>query len=567
MSGYILVIAEDAVLPRLLPLFRSSETITRPLGLGRSLVCVSDAASSRATSIFQGYAIDHERERMIFAGAADADLPDPTAPLEGRYVTARVTDTEVTCGTDSYGFVPMVWFSDPRITAISDSYFSLITIRRALALPRTPHVETIRGRMWLNSMGAQQMGRETYCREIRYATPGTTLHVDTIRGTTTERPCDLRAFYTRVFDTHAEAVRESAERMVRTIKTYAASGGLTTLGLSGGTDSRLCLAAALAADIGESLQISCTNNATRSNKIRDYAVAVELSERFGFPLNSSRTDINGTLQRNDLLRGWASASMGIYDALYMPQHFRERDVAVFAIGGQGAEISKGNYGWRTLAAINMPPEALAQSQRALAAIGVDPDDPWGSEWHYLAFRNAIHGGRGILSSDYLARPAAQIPLIGLSRSPLNDLPAPRKASPSIILDTLITLNPDLAMQPYDDPRKQPTAAYVSERLQRLGGHVPVIALEPYTCVGMPRSSNGTLGTHTDLADAAGFTGDLDPKTLLPLADQPRRQARELIPEDVHQRIEALDPSSTARIGAASREGVALGKLIALGTLL
>lgn len=567
MSGYVLVIADESRLHPIISLFHDQETRRTPLPGDLTLLHVSDSAAVRATSIFQGYAIDHDQETMVFAGSDDDHLPDPARPVEGSYFTARITDSHIRCGADSYGFVPMVWFSEAGITAVSDSYLSLIAIRRALGLPRTPHVETIRGRMWLNSMSMQQLGRETYCAEIRCATPGTELRFDLRSGTLEELPCDLRAFYTGAFESHAEAIAESTTRMVRTFKTYAEAGGLVTLGMSGGTDSRVCLAAALAADIGDALHISCTNNATRAHDVKDYAVAVALSEEFSFPLNRSNSLINGTLRENDVLAGWAATSMGVYDALYSPAKFRRRKVPVFAVGGQGAEISKGNFGWRQLSSITMPPESLDQCHRVLEAIGIGRDDRWGSEWHYIAFRNALHGGRGILSSDYIARPAAQIPLIGLSRSPLNELPAPRKNAPSVIVDTLIKLNPELALRPFDNPQKDISHAYATERLERLGGPLEVDSLTAYRTFGTPVPPWGMLSSQLELAREAGFTGSLDARTLVPLIEAPMEEFSTLISDDVRERILGLSPTSVARVPASSREGGALGKLLALTTLL
>lgn len=567
MSGYALLAGDDAKVLRAAQLFAAQETTTIPLAPGVSLLYVTNSGSALEGVLFQGYAIDHEREAMIFDGAAPDELPDPSQPVEGSYFTARFDAQTLRAGADSYGFVPMVWFSDPGIAAISDSYHTLISIRRSLNLPRTPDLETIRGRMWLNSMSLQQMGQETFCQEIRYATPGAQLTLSIPDGTLREAPLNLQDFYSESFADHAEAVMMSVTRMVRTFKTYAASGSLTTLGLSGGTDSRVCLAAALAADVGGALHVASANKKTRLNDNQDYAVAVALSEQFGFPLNKPNSQVQGMLSSNDLLAGWAATGMGVYDALYMPAQFRHRPVPVFAVGGQGAEISKGNFGWRPLSAINMPREALDQAGRTLERIGIPADHKWGSEWHYIAFRNALHGGRATLSSDYVARPAAQIPLIGLSRSPLNDMPAPRKAAPSVVLDSLIALSPEMALAPFDDPRKNVLPEYVDQRLQRLGGPLDSKGLAPYSVHGTPQPAKGTLASQIDLARAAGFEGDLDAATLVPLTREPMAHFKEVLADSLVEKVEELNVKSRARIGAASREAGALGKIIALTTVI
>ncbi|GEK79694.1 hypothetical protein [Agrococcus baldri] len=562
MSGYVLVVTDSEQASKLTALFRAEETTTLPLEDGRTLVYVTNSGAISDGVIFQGYGIDHHAERMTFAGASSGRTPDAATPLEGSYFTARIGAQQIRCGADVYGFVPMVWTSGQTLTAVSDSYLTLIAMRRSLGLPCTPDEETIRGRMWLNSMSLQQLGRETYCREIRYATPGTELRIGLSSGSVEERPLNLVDYYTGGFDSHADAVTVAASRMVRTFKTYAETGGLTTLGLSGGTDSRVCLAAALAADMDESLHV-----ATRNNGSADYPIAVSLSERFGFPLNKQDPRVRGTVEKIDDAASWAGTSIGLYDALYTPPGFSRRELPVFSVGGQGAEISKGNFGWRPVTDIGMPTEGMDQSLRALKVIGADPDDRWGSEWHYLAFRNAIHGGRATLSSEYVARPAAQIPLIGLSRSALNDLPAPRKGAPSIVLDMLIKLSPELASLPFDDQRKNASAEYIAARLDRVGGPLDYAALSPYAIAGSGRSSHGILGSHLDIAKAAGFTGNLDPTSLMPRVDVPFRHFHELVPEVVRGWLDAINPSSVKRFGAAAREAGAVGKLLGLTTVM
>ncbi|MGJ5723413.1 hypothetical protein ACSBQT_03450 [Brevibacterium sp. H602] len=566
MSGYVLAVGDESRIRRVSQLFVPEETDILALGSGMSLLYVSNSGYVSNGAIFQGYGIDHIRAAMVFAGAPSSELPEPSHPIEGSYFTARFSAAEVRVGADSYGFVPMCWFNDGGVSAVSDSYLTLIMMRQELGFSRTPNSETILGRMWLNSMSLQQMGRETFCEEIRYATPATELVIDGRNGDLEEYPMDLSEFYRGSFADHADAVNESAVRMVRTFKTYAASESLTTLGLSGGTDSRVCLAAALAADMQDNLHIASTNKKTRLNDNQDYAVAVALSEKFGFSLNQPSSNVQGSLTSNDLLAGWAATGMGLYDALYMPAKFRHRPIPVFAVGGQGAEISKGNFGWRPLEAINMPPEALAQAARALEAMGISREHKWGSEWHYIGFRNAIHGGRSTLSSDYVARPAAQIPLIGLSRSGENELPAPGKTSPSVVLDLLIKLNPGMATAPFDDVRKNVSEHYVEKRLDELGGPIEADHLSPYVQYGTPQPAKGTCISQTELARSAGYEGNLDPSTLLPLAYAGVKDFRDVVPESIIEKIDGLNSGSRTRIGAATREAGALGKLIALGTV-
>lgn len=455
----------------------------------------------------------------------------------------------------------MVWFTAPKISAVSDSFLSLIALRREFGLPCTPNEDTIRGRMWLNSMSYQQLGYQTYCTEIQFCTPGTELTFSFDTGVMKDTPLNLFEYFQGSVTSHAQAVRESASRMVQTMQAYATTGGITTLGLSGGTDSRVCLAAALAADMGDRLHVASKDNGTN-----DFEVAVELSKSFGFTLNSSRPEVHGTLLRRDGATTWAAGSLGIYDALYATDRFRKVEHPVFAVAGQGAEAAKGNFGWRQITSIGMPPEGLTQSQQALESIGCDSSNKWGSEWHYLAFRNGIHAGRGTQNAEYLPRPAAQIPLIGLSRSALNQFPTPRKHQPNIVLDTLIVLNPGLAAHRFDDPVKNASKSFIDERLQILGGQIDARQLEPYRVLGTPMPSPGYSRTLLNIAASMGFTGSLSGKNLAPFVQESLTRFEPLISDSVRNGASKVSLESSETLRAGKRDTSAIGKLVALSIL-
>src|SRR5699024_6397941 len=137
----------------------------------------------------------------------------------------------------------------------------------------------------------------------------------------------------------------------------------------------------------------------------------------------------------------------------------------------------------------------------------------------LAHRGPLHSGRAILSTDYLARPTAQIPLIGLSRSSENQLPAPGRNQANVILDTLLKLEPALARHRFDTPGKNQSKSVLEERLHAIGGVLSYEKLEPYAVFGSARPSKGILASHLDIAKKFGFTGALDWPTVAPKMEQ------------------------------------------------
>lgn len=562
MSGYVLLVLPNFKLPKLSSIFLDDEANYVPLGNDKILVYVTNSGEINGGTIFQGYGIDYAHESVVFAGASPEDVPRSTRPVEGSYFTAQFSDEWVHCGADLFGHVSMAWFETPDIFAVSDSLHTLVALRRVLGLPINIDETTVKARSWLNSMAFSQLGPQTYCEEIRYATPGTSFIVNVASGKVEEAPLKLGEYYAQTFDSHAQAIEMAAERMVRTFKTYAETGGLASLALSGGHDSRLCLAAGLAADIGSSLNVACNNNGTI-----DYPIAVELSEEFNFLLNKPRKEIQGRLVSNDVFAGWAAGSLGLYDQLYMPAKFRVLDQPVFVIGGQGAGTSKGNFGWRPLANISMPVEALEQCRGAIERLGIDPEDRWGSEWHYLGYRSALHSGRAILSTEYIARPTAQSPLIGLSRSNQNELATQGSGEVNVIVDTLIKLNPSLATHRFDKPGKSFSELTIADRLNKLGGPLDTDELEPYRIVGKPRPSKGILVSHLDIARNAGFTGDLNALTMVPFATKALETVHDVVSLESRNLFNSIDPTGDVRIKGASREAGVLGQLVAISALL
>ncbi|MEL7976618.1 hypothetical protein AAG589_12205 [Isoptericola sp. F-RaC21] len=562
MTGYLVAIGAHDLVDRVSTLVVENEGHSIAIDHRTSLLYVSRTGTLGDGRIFQGYAMDHERDRMVFADAPSNAIPDPAVPLEGTYFTATIEGTTIRCGRDLYGFVPLVWSSAKGLLLVSDSYTSIIAIRKGLGLPVTPDETTIAGRMWTNSMGAQQLGVETYCSEIKYAPAGTQLRYEAADGSVHLDTFNARTYFARSVSGHAEAVTDAAIRMVRSIKTYAATGGIVSLSLSGGTDSRLCLAAALAADIGDSLHVGCMPNSQL-----DFEIATDLSKNLHFPLNQPSDRVRGNVVRNHVAANWAGFSMGIYDTLYMPKSRNYRDVPFFNIGGHGAEASKGNYGWRTIQSVGMPEPGLEQAERGLEVIGIEPNDRWGSEWHYFGFRNALHGGRAILSNQYVARPAAQIPLIGLSRSEYNQFPSPSKGAPSVILDTMIKLSPELALLPFDTARKNSNQEFVENRTSALGGRLDCSALSPYTIVGTPTPDQPPLETHLELARSEGFTGGLMLKNEVPRIARPVREFRHLATSGVRDMLDALISGSKPIDSFNARDITLVGKMLALTPLM
>lgn len=554
MSNYIFVVASPRHAPAVAAFLTEDVSSDEMLPGGvRAMWAAPDGVVP--TGFFRGYAIDHEGERLLFTGAAE--VPSPRDPLEGCYVTVRRSPTEFEVGADIFGQMSLLYFTAPGIVAVSDSMLALSELRKNLGLPCTLNNEVVRSRLWMNAMADQQLSEGTVVREISYATPGTLLKVNAEDIALTVKRPSFRDLFSSGLTTYEDTVSEAALRMVRLTKTVAGLGSNVVLSLSGGMDSRVCLAAIVAAGAQNTVRMGSSAEPGRE---RDFEVATLLSERFGFALNEKPTVSSAPIKRLDRLTLWADACMGIYDPLHAPPGVYT-DRPHFPVSGHGAELLKGNYGWRRIRAIGKTNDfgVWEQCELALAAMGIDPADKWGSEWHYLGFRNAIHSGRSTMNALLGARPISQRKLVALSRSELNQFPAPKKGERSIVADLLMLLSPELAATPFDVPAKDMTADEVSTRLKILGGPVDAGSAKAYRVHGKPLPATGPLPSIMARAKARGFYGGMTPARIIDLM-------REFSPKGTEAHRLLADESAkglTEPIRASSRAAAGAGKVLAL----
>jgi hypothetical protein len=513
----------------------------------------------REAGFFLGYAIDHENGTVCFDNCPPQMRPDPRKPLEGCYLRISVRRWGYTIGNDVFSQLPMLHFSSDGIVAVSDSLFALTEIRKQLNLPCRLNKQVLSGRLWTNAMADQLLGHDTPIEGISLAPLCATLTIDARDVSLICEAGSVREKFETGVSSYAGTINEGALRAARLVETFSSLAS-TSLSLSGGLDSRVCLAAAALTRKKNEIHIGST-----PSRIADYEVASMLSERFGFALNRSALNQPAPTRIDiDRLSYWAAFCAGIYDPLYAPPAISQ-GAPRFPITGHGAEMMKGNYGWRPLHAVMRGPElnqARVQSQAALSRMGIDPSHKWGSEWHYLGLRNAIHSGRSTMGSIIGARLLSQRKLVALSRSDLNVFPAPRKGAPSIVSDLLISLSPELALAPFDDEKKNMGKEYVSSRLAALGGGVRGSEVRSYKVYGTPRQAAGGIPCVVRMAGERGFSGGIKTKRIRPLCEA----AIELAPSSMADHYQSMLRSFaelTDPISASSRPAAAAGKILTL----
>jgi len=434
--------------------------------------------------IFKGFAIDYD-EKSLYMGAEgfishlqEQKRPIRGRPLEGCYLSVRWDADSIYVSNDLFALCPILYTTGAAMVAMSDSAYMLAELRRELGLRRDLNENAAIARSWLNAMAGQMLSQDTLVEQIKFLHVGRGLEIsldNRLKVEVVSRNC-YEDFSVEGAG-YVQGVRLAGQRMASLMKTLSGiSPNVARLSISGGMDSRVCLAAALCSEVGkEQAVFSCTN--TNQGHARDYMIVESLSKKFGFPLGLRGDGANdkGMFQRvKDDLGLWFLSNAGIYDYMKFNSVVRIRGGA-FSITGHGAEIVKGNYGWRPIRVIadkikerEVSAAFKAQCQAGLVAMGIDGDDKYGSEWHYLGFRNAVHSGRFVPSTMTGFRPIMNRDLVALGRSSANEWPTPAKNGQSLISDLLVYLSPELAAHPFDNPHKNLSESVVADRLKYLG---------------------------------------------------------------------------------------------------
>lgn len=450
--------------------------------------------------LFKGFAVDYENQAVVFGAAGMRNFSashtgsPKTEPIEGCHISATWSEAEVTVKNDLFSLCSLLYTAENDFVAMSDSAYVLAAVRRRFGYANRLNGEAALARAWENSMGGQLLSPDTIIDAIKYAPVGTALkiNIEHLISLSVIRQPAAKVFELRT-DSYAESMRLAGQRMASLMQTLSGvSINAVRLALSGGMDSRVLLAAALLSPSArEQATFNCTNK--NPSHATDYAVVSEMSGALGFPLGLRPAETEPatptTRRINETVGLWNLANAGIYDFLVLPNYVLN-SVGAFSVSGHGAELHKGNYGWRPVQAISVnivEPSVraafLSQTEKALSSLGLDHDSPIGSEWHYLAYRNALHAGQVSTTSMVGIRPLMMRDLVALSRSDVNQYPNPRKGRPSMVNDLLIMLSPEAASFRFDVQSKNMSSEYVETRTLELGGRLTADELDTYAIYG------------------------------------------------------------------------------------
>lgn len=592
MSNYLAVVVTAALRPRVRQWLDehgapADEVHVASLGDGHDLVLVGrDVARCVEPGLFfKGVAVSPEHGAIGFGAAGWRSLPaavraDPHG-VAGEFVLVEWDDEHVAVRRDVFGAVSLAWTAGPGVVAASDSLLLLVDLRRWLGLPVTQNAEHLLARSASNGVSGQQTSAQTHVVEIAYAAAGRGLRVD-LPGVVPA--LDGAVLTDRVVDVEVDDVaqtREVAAFVARAMGTIAERDELDVrLMLSGGQDSRVLLGGAVRAGTAHRLVVECNDRGPRN--AADIAVVRTLAARYGLTVNGPRRFVAPEQPAGPALAVLASSTLGFYDLSILRGAVRPGAVG---INGTGAELYKGNWGWRTVEALadeyrvgdDRRDAFVAQVSAGVRDCGGDPSWADASELVYCGFRNGIHGaGPHIAVGMTGLRPLHQLAVARLGhrrvdgRAPRDDRATAtlRGAQADVMASLLALMDPELAVMPYDKESKTLTPAVVAQHLDALGGPLGAEADAPVEIAGVPQdvpSGPSVLGIR--VAQARGFGGGAGVDGLLAVAQRGVDAIDDAIVRAAYADLLAKARWRLVTKGEAPRQaGTALGKLLAAALL-
>lgn len=149
-------------------------------------------------------------------------------------------------------------------------------------------------------------------------------------------------------------------------------------------------------------------------------------------------------------------------------------------------------------------------------MGIDPELPDASEWHYIGLRNSLHGGRFTLTNLLGFPPLTQRDLASLvhlladapqsmpselRRDPAQNAPRPNNTMSAVLLTLL---DRELSAVPFDVTAKDIDAETRNTTLTAAGGPLDEGEIPTAESLGTPTDVvNGTAETFLSLAESWG----------------------------------------------------------------
>ncbi len=453
MSNYAYVVAKKGkpIPPYFITKFDEDNIIVDYSKKGYVIYFFSNNANKckGPSGFFKGYYVNHEDKYVGFTQKANID----EEYYEGCFINIEeklgIEGSNIKINADVFGIMPLLYSRHEDFAIVSDSLYFIKKIRESLSYGLSLDYENYIARTYTNALTSHPLSSSTIAQEIKYGLPGTKIEI--LLGNKLGFNViheGAKNIFKLENTSYVDSIKKASHQLGGLVGGILESKVMPcNFDLSGGLDSRLALAGASPFFGDESLRVG-----SRKANVTDYKVAKNICDSLGIPLNVQEGYKSRRINPGSI---WLASNAGFYDTLYASRSQRLSKFK-FNAGGHGAEVFKGAFGWRKVSTIGKGYEnqeifrlLTNEMEKGLEEFGIDPKDEIGSEWHFLAFRNAIHSSRGTQVSTFYLRPLLMKTLVHNMK--VNTSKNSFKSNP--VSDMLIYINPELAKFPFDDKRK------------------------------------------------------------------------------------------------------------------
>jgi hypothetical protein len=528
------------------------------------------AAPGHSGALFRGYAQSRHGEQVVFGAAGVRALSTMRRPgggpvrrsglfaaapgqeWDGSHLAVRWDRGYLRAHTDFFRTLPLLYTSGVGMTALSDSWQVLVRLRTALGMPVSLSPQALMALRIDRSITEHPMDAQTVCSQVRLASVAThvvaPIEADEVGPARVEQTPYPEAFRTPE-GSWSHVVRQAAVTMASTMKAFAEQPGITLrLSVSGGADSRAVLAAMRRADPDQQVSVLSTANRGGTDQ-RDFEVVHDLARRTGILVgHNPAAPMPTVIPYPHPFATYLVGSLGIHQRINIFPG-RVGGAGHFTLTGHGAGVFKTSYGWRPFWKVARDlngfdsacgPVAGRLGKGFLTSVGVDPDAPDASEWHFIGLRNSLHGGRFTLTNllgypplmqrdltslAHLPADAATSMPAGLRRDAALNAPRPNTTMSAVLLTLL---DQELSSIPFDDPAKDIDPQTRDAILAAAGGPLHDAEIPTAEAFGGPTDVvNGTAETFLSLAESWGQGVEFSHSGITPLVAQGGQIAADL----------------------------------------
>lgn len=356
-------------------------------------------------------------------------------------------------GVDAAGLAKLFYYSQNGIWAVSSSLTRLVDHLRENKIRLTPNFPQLAALGWGLTFTTQMCSFATVFNEVSLAPSACALILR-------DECLRVKSLTSGAGKRYSENLHEFMSSWVsRFITLFKNTEINVDVDITGGVDSRSVFALVNAAMVEGDIPREQANfrSGTSSRWSKDLAVAKQLTNRYGFVLNSTRRNAQKALPGELVFERWRRVSLGVYLPVYLQS--AGLDPYTIHVNGGGGENHRRFYKYDSMEQfINGMRRRMSRAshlewardvEAAMATLRDDARIADDFILHYREFRNRFHTGR---NPQFIVGFAPMATTLFHMASPAGGL----NSSAQLNYDVMENLVPGLKDLPYDASDKSPT---------------------------------------------------------------------------------------------------------------